>query len=199
MPRKNKTQQKIFGLTGGIASGKSLVTKIFQEEGIPVIDADAVSRGLSAPGGAAAPLIEKRFGTLDRNEIRERVFQDAVARSDLEKILHPLIKIESEKQIARLLAENPQAPFLIYEAALLIESGRYRDFDGLIVISCPSEVRLQRLLSRSKMEEDLGRKIIASQLSEEERKKKADFLIENVGSHDELRLKVRDLKQKLSQ
>src|SRR5690606_18150449 len=122
---------QIWGLTGGIASGKSTVARIFAENGIGVLDADALTRELSAPGGAAHAAIEKRFGTADRSRLREMVFRDPQARKDLEGILHPLIRLESERRIRDALSERmakgERLPLrMIYEATLLVETGRHK-------------------------------------------------------------------------
>lgn len=179
---------KIWGLTGGIASGKSTVGLYFAEKGIPVIDADQISRTLSEENGAARPAIEKRFGTADRARLREIVFKDEKARKDLEAILHPLIVEESEKQIAR--HRDAGEKLIIYEATLLVETGRYKTLDGLIVVSSAPEAQLQRLTSHRAMSMELAEKILKAQISNEARQKVATYMIENNGTLEDLREKV---------
>ncbi|MFL5815752.1 MAG: dephospho-CoA kinase [Bdellovibrionia bacterium] len=207
-----KAQAKIWGLTGGIASGKSTVARIFAELGVPVLDADQVARELRAPGGAAYDAIVARFGTADAQRLREIVFANPVARSELEAILHPLIRAESarrmEAQVDSTIAGRTQsqtnatagtAPVIpvIYEATLLVETGRYRDFAGLIVVSADESVRLARLMARDNSAEDLARRIVASQMDDEKRRAVASFVIQNHGSLEDLRAQVKALLPKL--
>jgi dephospho-CoA kinase len=141
-PKSVKKSSEAWGLTGGIAAGKSTVAALFAARGVPVLDADESTRALSAPGGAAYAAIVARFGTADRARLRSLVFSsDAGAKRDLEAILHPAIAEES----ARFFAKNPRC---IYEASLLIETGRYAELGGLIVLSATPETRLSRLLER---------------------------------------------------
>jgi dephospho-CoA kinase len=181
-----------WGLTGGAASGKTTIAGFFTELGLPVLDADGVSHRLSAPGGAAHDEIVKLFGTADRGKLREIVFQDPSARQKLEKILHPLIARESALEMQRL-ADETGAPVVIYEATLLIETGRHQSLSGLIVVESPLKQRKIRLLARSGVTETIAEGILKSQLSDEERRKAASILIENNGSLDELRSKVREI------
>jgi dephospho-CoA kinase len=109
--------QRIIGLTGGVASGKSTVARLFTDQGIPVLDADRIARKLREPGGVAHPLLLQRFGTDDPKKLREIIFRDSQAKADLEKLLHPLIIKASEEAAREELKNNPQAPFVIYEAA----------------------------------------------------------------------------------
>jgi dephospho-CoA kinase len=182
----------VWGLTGGIASGKSLAARYFAEAGIPVLDADALSRELSAPGGAAHGKILARFGTADRAKLRTLVFQDTSARRDLEAILHPLIQKESLLRLKALAA-----PIVLYEAALLVETGRYRDLAGLLVIDAPRDLRRARLLQRDGCTPELADQILAAQMSDEERSQAATAVISNCGTPEELRAAIhRFIKQK---
>lgn len=183
---------KLFGLTGGVASGKTTVAAYFKEQGIPVIDADQVSRQIIEPGGVAEQTILKRFGTNDRRKLREIIFEDSQAKKDLEAITHPLIIKESERQIIEAAAKIPsnKPRIVLYEATLLIETGRYKDMDRLILVEGQLNARLQRLMERDKTSASLARQMITSQLSDEEKRQKADYVIENFGSVDELRIKA---------
>jgi dephospho-CoA kinase len=185
---------RVIGLTGGIAAGKSLVAKIFEtQENIPVLDADQMVRKLSAPGGTAEPLIRARFGTSDRTKLRALIFQDPEARKDLEGILHPLLKGALQEELKRL--GNP--PLVLYEAALLVETGRYRELQGLIVVTAPDALRIERLMKRDAISQIDAQKILDAQTSDENRLKAADFHLKNHGDESDLREQIRQIAQKL--
>jgi dephospho-CoA kinase len=175
---------ELWGLTGGVASGKSSAARFFAEAGLPVLDADAISRELSSPGGAAFDAIVARFGTADRARLREIVFADAGARSALEGILHPLIRAESARRASAF--SGP----VIYEAALLVESGRARELAGLIVVDAPASVRRARLVARDRCTGELADRIISAQAGDAERIAAASVVLRNIGSLDELRAQV---------
>jgi len=181
---------EIWGLTGGIASGKSTAAKAFAAAGVPFVDADEIARELRAPDGAAHALIVARFGTADPVKLRQVVFTDPRAKNDLEGILHPLIQKESLARIRSFKAKR-----VIYEASLLIETGRYQDFAGLIVIVSPLEARRQRLVARDRISLELADQMIASQISDEERRKVATHVIENDGSAENLTKKIQSFVQ----
>jgi dephospho-CoA kinase len=172
---------RIWGLTGGVASGKSTVAKFFSEFGFPVIDADSVSRELSREGGEAHELIIKRLGTADRAALRELIFRDA--------ILHPLIARESRKRMDE--HSKAGAKLIIYEASLLVETGRYKDFEGLIVVDSPRDVRKNRLILRNSFSENLADQIINAQAQDQVRLDAASRVFENNSSLEDLRQKVR--------
>lgn len=183
---------RVWGLTGGIAAGKSTVARLFEETGVPVLDADAVARELSREGGAAHDPIVRRFGTADPAKLRSIVFSDPKSKADLESILHPLILEESERRIRELAAKQleggaPAPVLIVYEAALLVETGRYRDFDGLIVVTAPEDVRVGRIMTTRGLDEATARNILRSQMPESEKRKAADVIIENAGSLEQLR------------
>ncbi len=185
---KQFEQITVWGLTGGIASGKSTAARIFREFGIPVVDADEISREITA--GIAAPLLQKRFGTADRKKLREIVFSDPQAKQDIEGILHPLIQTESRKRILALGQENR---LVIYEAPLLIETGRNQSLNGLLVVETSPEVQFQRLIARDGLTPELANKIIAAQISSAERRKHADLIIDNSSTVEELKTQVRNI------
>ena len=179
---------RIYGLTGGIAAGKSTAARYFEKAGIPVVDADEIARELRKPNGLAHSTILNRFGTTDRAKLRKLVFDDTQARRDLEAILHPLIQAESLKRIQAL-----HAPLVLYEAALLVETGRYRDFSGLIVVSANREQRLRRLMDRDQSSPEAAELILDSQGSDEIKLRQATFRIENSGSLPALQTQVQAL------
>lgn len=184
---------EIWGLTGGVAAGKSQVARFFVEAGIPVLDADVVARELSLPGGAAHEDIVNHFGTADRERLREIVFKDLDARRDLEAILHPRIYAESLrrlKDLAWAAAQPGKKARVLYEAALLVETGRYRELDGLLVVDAPTDVRVKRLIARDGSAPEVAQQIIAAQVSDAARKAAASHVISNAGTLEELRQAV---------
>ena len=194
--RDQHQSYRVFGLTGGVASGKSTVAKVFSDKNFVVIDADQLTHLLSQPGGLGYEAIIRRFGTSDRGLLRKMVFSDSKARQDLEAILHPLIQAESLRLMSEA-AKQAANPIIIYEAALLVEKNLASDFEGLIVVEAPKEIRLQRLLSRDGMSEEIAEKIFASQATDEERRKVATFTLDNSGSLEQLKKQVEELITKL--
>jgi dephospho-CoA kinase len=190
---------KRIGLTGGIGSGKTTVAKLLQAEGIPIIDADQVARDLRAPGGAAHAAILTAFGTDDRAQLRDLISRDPAARAQLESILHPMILQESSKRLDEAAAAHPEAPFLIYEATLLIEAGRKTDFDGILVVTAPLEARIQRIIARDPMSREQAAAIIQAQSPDEFRVQHATWVIDNDAGFDDLKLKVRKALDQIRQ
>ncbi len=185
-----------IGLTGGIGSGKSAVGKLFCELGVTVIDSDMVARKVTVTGSPALKKIFQRFGEqvidqhggLDRKALGAIVFSDADSKAWLEQLLHPLIREETDS-----LAEISGSPYCILEIPLLIETGRDRDMDAVIVVSCPMEIRKQRVLRSRKLTETTFKQIVDSQVTDEQRQDAADYLIDNSGTPEQLSKKVRDV------
>jgi len=184
----------VVGLTGGIGCGKSAVARLFAEYGIPCIDTDTVSHQLTAPGGAAMPAIVAAFGpvmrqedgALDRAAMRALVFSQPAARQQLEAILHPLIHQESLRQLAAL-----DAPYRLLAVPLLFESERYRSVIARsLVVDCPTELQVARVMARNGLPEAQVRSIIAAQMSREQRLLLADDVISNDAGLDALALQV---------
>lgn len=192
LSRKLKNPFHIWGLTGGIASGKSLAARFFREEGLVVVDADQIAKKISGRGGTAHAPILQRFGTTDRARLREMVFSDPIARKDLEAILHPLIQSESLKQM-----QAAQSKVILYEAALLVETGGHLGLEGLIVVDAPKEIRLRRLLERDSISEELAEKIFSAQATDETRRKAATFILDNSGAPEKLKEQVIEIARKL--
>ena len=173
-----------IGLTGGIGSGKSTVTKLLEKLGVVIIDADKISRASTASGGEAIEAIRVAFGdamiddtgALDRAKMRELVFQEADARQRLEAIVHPIIQAHM-----RIQAEQATSAYVIYDIPLLIESvERYRpQFKRICVVDCDEETQISRVQSRSQLTVDEIRRIIASQASRADRLVHADDVIHN--------------------
>jgi dephospho-CoA kinase len=188
----------LFGLTGGIASGKSTVSAMFREAGVPVIDADALAREVVEPGRPALSEIAARFpgtvdgeGRLDRAKLGALVFSDAQARAALNAITHPRIQALALER-TQALAEGG-VPVALYDAALLIENGLHRALEGVVLVSCPVEVQRARLMARNGLtaaEADLR---IASQMPLEAKKPFATWLIDNGGTLDSTRAQVKQV------
>lgn len=196
----------LVGLTGGIGSGKTAVSDELANLGAGIVDTDLIAHQITAPGGAAIPLIQKQFGAefidssgaLDRSKMRSLVFADPQARKSLEDITHPLIRQETIKQAKQLLQEK--APYLVFVVPLLIESGNWRPLlDYLVVVDCPEETQIERVMHRSKLPRNEVEAILKAQISRAERLACADMVIENQGSLDQLKAEVLSLHQKILQ
>lgn len=184
------------GLTGGIASGKSTVARIFADLGVGVVDADAIAREVVAPGSEGLAEVVETFGTgvlapdgsLDRKKLGGIVFADADARAKLNAITHPRIgRLSTERMAA--LADGP-VPYLMYEAALLVETGIFRSFSALVVVAVPRSVQVDRLMRRDGIEQREAEARIDAQLPLEEKTKVADYVIDNSGSDETTRREV---------
>ncbi|MDW8247459.1 MAG: dephospho-CoA kinase [Sandaracinaceae bacterium] len=187
---------KVIGLTGGIASGKSTVARRFRELGVPVVDADMIARELVAPGSEALKEIVQHFGLefltpqgeLNRAKLGEFVFSNDAARKKLESIIHPRIAQASIEKLAALSQKG--FPYAIYEAALLVEGGRWKWLDGLIVVAASPEIQLARLRARDGLDEAQALARIRAQAPLEEKLKAATWVIWNDGDLDSLFVKV---------
>jgi dephospho-CoA kinase len=191
------------GLTGGIGSGKSAAADLFGELGATVVDTDAIAHELTASHGAAIPALRKLFGAeaigpdgaLDRKRMRDHVFADPEAKRKLERLLHPMIREESQRRITAA-----RGPYVVHVVPLLIESPDYRSrVDRVLVIDAPEETQVARVRSRSNLSEDEVRSIMRSQVSRAERLAAADDVINNAGPRDALRKQVAALHQKYLQ
>lgn len=186
----------IVGLTGGIGSGKSAAAQAFADQGVAVVDTDAIAHELTQPGGRAIPHIEKAFGkdfilasgAMNRERMRERVFSDPAARKTLEGVLHPMIREQSAGQIAAA-----GSSYVIHVVPLLVESPDYRKrVDRILVVDCPESTQFERVRSRGLADEQI-RAIIDSQSPRDARLAAADDVIDNDGTLDALRKQVADL------
>lgn len=197
------TGARTVGLTGGIGSGKSTVCELLQRHGISSLDADAVSRALTASGGAAIPQIADAFGAgvldasgaLDRAAMRARVFADRAARRRLEAILHPRIRAEC---IAFARSEQG-TPIRVLAIPLLFESGQLLDLvDRTVVVDLPEALQIERVRARSGLDETSVRRVIAAQMPRAMRLARADDVICNAYSCRELAGSVTLWVQRLS-
>ena len=179
-------------LTGNVASGKSLVAGFWREAGVPVVSADELAREVVAPGGEGLAQVRRTFGdqvvspdgALDRAAVRAIVFRDAGARLRLEAILHPRIDaLRREWMAAR---EREGVPLVVAEIPLLFEVGMEAAFDVVVLVDAPPSVRLERLIAKG-MEPDEARRIMDAQMDPERKRPRADHVLENDGSEEELR------------
>lgn len=198
-PHKMKKNLLEVGLTGGIASGKSTVTGILSELGLTIIDADAIAHKMVEPGGKAFQEILEHFGPsvlegsiISRKYLAKVVFRDQKALQQLNAILHPLV-IEEIERITGEYSKKKQETLLITEAALLIETGYYKRFDKIVIVSCSQETQLRRLMEREQIgrEEALAR--INSQMLLSKKMKYADYVIDTDCSLSEVRHRTKEL------
>ncbi|HVL30139.1 MAG TPA: dephospho-CoA kinase [Sphingomicrobium sp.] len=181
-----------IALTGSIGMGKSTVATMFQQAGIPVFDADAEVRKMQAYGGLLVEEIGQRFpgtvvdGAVDRERLSAFVLTDRDQLAALEMIVHPAVVRARE----RFIDENRGAPALLFEIPLLFETRAEGDFDKVIVVSAPPEVQRQRVLAREGMNEAKLAGLLARQLPDDEKRERADFVIDTRGSLDETRAQV---------
>jgi dephospho-CoA kinase len=189
---QGKRSTMVVALTGGIASGKSAVSQRFAELGAPVVDTDVIAREVVEPGSSGLAEIEREFGrdvmdgdALDRAALRRRIFDDRAARARLERILHPRIAAEAERRIAAL-----DAPYAVLVVPLLVETGLFGDADRVLVVDVPESVQMQRLMDRDGVDRDDAEAALRAQADRRHRLARADDVIVNTGSPDELRAEV---------
>ncbi|MEY2621086.1 MAG: Dephospho-CoA kinase [Pseudomonadota bacterium] len=190
-----------IGLTGGIGSGKSTVAGMLSERGAAIIDADAISRATTAAGGAAMAAVRAQFGqafitpegALNRERMRDRVFQDPQARQQLEAIVHPLVAQETARQAQAAIDAGHRC--LVFDVPLLAESSHWRGrVDRVLVVDCSAQTQISRVMARNGLKAEEVARIIAAQTSREKRLAIADWVIVNDGlSLDELRRQVNAL------
>ena len=185
------------GLTGGIGSGKTLVTNAFARLGAGIVDTDVIARDLTGVEGKALPALVDAFGSsligpdgaMDRAAMRQRVFADVKQRHQLEAILHPLIRAETEAQLCRLASVD--FSYVLVVIPLLIESGFYRDrVDRILVVDCPEVKQIERVMARNGLSRDEVVAILAAQVARQTRLAAADDVIQNDGTCADLEARV---------
>lgn len=188
------------GLTGGIGSGKSTVADLFAALGASVIDTDLIAHQLTAAGGVAIEPIRQAFGpsfiaangAMDRAKMREAVFGDLAAKKQLETILHPLIRTETERA-----ASEAQGAYPLFVVPLLVESGVWKErVARVLVVDCPEEVQVRRVMQRNGLTEQQVRTIMATQVSRAIRLAAADDVIVNDDNTEALPVQVERLHQR---
>ncbi len=193
----------LVGLTGSIGTGKSTTAALFAECGAPVFDADAVVRALYAPDGDATAVIAEHFpdcvdeNGVDRNALRARVQDDPSAFALLETLVHPLVGRRRRSFLRR--AQRRGAPFVVLDVPLLFETGGDESVDVIVVVSAPADVQRERVLARPGMTEDAFEAILARQLPDEEKRARADFIIDTSRGIPDARRQVRAVARRLTQ
>ena len=188
-------------LTGGIASGKTLVSDRLEELGVPVIDTDVLAREVVEPGTDGLQAVIDAFGSdllldngsLDRKALGRRVFADDGARTTLESILHPLIEQSARRRIQGL----KRAPYCLLVVPLFVESGLFTDADLVVTIDVPEQIQRERLRHREALSNDAVDRILSAQASRRERLARADIVLTNTGKPQALRQKAEQLHQEL--
>lgn len=187
------------GLTGGIASGKTTVSRLFARLGVPIIDTDVIARDVVAPGTPLLQRVDQELGpgligadgALQRRQLRERVFSDPDARRRLEALLHPAIRAEVARQSAQATG-----PYHILVIPLLVEGQGRIPLDRVLVVDCPEDLQIQRLQARDGSSAAQARAMLAAQASRAARLAAADDVIVNDGDPDRLEAAVAALHQK---
>ena len=193
---------KRIGLTGSIAAGKSTVAARLRELGAFVLDADEASKALSAKASPLLAQIEQSFGaqvitadgSLDRRLLSSIVFANEDARRKLEAIMHPAIK----KRLLEMEKERGNANIIVYDVPLLFETGMHESMDEVWVVDAPKKTRIERLAARNGLRRTEAEQRLSAQMNDEEKRKRADVVIENDGTREELLRKVDSLWQKES-
>ena len=187
----------IVGLTGGIGSGKSAAADAFEKLGATVVDTDRIAHELTRAGGAAMAGVRALFGdsaiaadgAMDRKAVRERVFSDPASKKRLESLLHPMIRAESERQIAAATG-----PYVVHVVPLLVESPGYRErVQRVLVVDCPEAMQVARVRARSGLSSAEVEAIVRSQVSRAQRLAAADDVIDNSGTIAALQKQVEKL------
>lgn len=184
-----------LALTGSIGMGKSTVADMFRRAGVPVFDADAVVRRLQGRGGALVKRIEERFpGTtgpegVDRDALSKRVLENPDELAAIEAIVHPAVHHER----TRFIVDNGDAKALLFEIPLLYETGGGEAFDKVIVVSAPGDVQRERVLSRRGMSEAKFEALLARQMPDEEKRRRADFVVDTGGELSTTQAQVHDI------
>ncbi|MGC1456144.1 MAG: dephospho-CoA kinase [Nitrospirota bacterium] len=196
----------IVGLTGGIASGKGLVARVFKDLGAHVIDADRIVHELLAPDQDAYQDVVDHFGKdiqlphggIDRRKLGDIVFSDAEQRAWLNNCLHPRVFAAYTTQVTHIRDRTPEA-IIVFEAALLIETGYNRNLDKIVVVYADQEQQIERLAARDKLTREQALARIASQMPLAEKRGNADYVIDNTGSRDNTERLAREVFKKLRQ
>ncbi|MCZ4408967.1 dephospho-CoA kinase [Cryomorphaceae bacterium 1068] len=177
-----KSKPLRVGITGGIGAGKSVVAKVFSVLGVPVFNADAIAKQILTSDPEVVSAVRGHFGAgayrdgvPDRDYLARVVFSDSSQRETLNSIIHPAVGTAFEE----FCAANEQLPYVLKEAAILVETGGYEQLDALILVTAPEALRIDRALSRDKTDRASVEKRISAQLSDEEKRPHAHFEIEN--------------------
>src|SRR6266576_5686601 len=185
----------VLGLTGSIGMGKSTTAALFAEAGVPVYDADAAVHMLYE--GEAVPAIEAAFpgttanGKVDRNKLSARVVHDPAAMKRLEQVVHPMLGASRQKFLQH--AERSGAPVAVVDVPLLFETGGEKRVDAVVVVTTTPEIQRQRILERDNMTGEKLEALLARQLPDAEKRKRADFVVDTSHGLDPVRVRIRDI------
>jgi len=185
----------VLGLTGSIGMGKSTTAKLFAEAGVPVYDADATVHLIYE--GEAAPAIEAAFpgatvgGKVDRKKLSTRVVNDPAAMKQLEQIVHPMLRAYHQKFLDE--AEKSGAPIVVVDIPLLFETGGEKRVDAVLVVTTTPEIQRQRILARNDMTPEKLEAILARQLPDAEKRRRADFVVDTSNGLGPVRDQIRDI------
>lgn len=193
---------EVVGLTGGIAAGKSTVAQMFAQLGCAVLDADQLSRDVMEYPEVLGQ-VERAFGRqvldgnghVDRKALGAIVFSDAAARARLEAIAHPAIAVAARRGFDELWRQGHQ--LVLYEAALLVETGRHEEMDLLVVVVADEEVRVKRLMRRSSLSREEAGLRLRSQLPQPEKASLAHYVIDNSGTLEQTRVRVGEVWEEI--
>ncbi len=192
------------GLTGGIASGKSTISRLFERHGCVVIDADRLVSDLYRPGQPGHAAIVREYGSgildaggnIDRAHLSEVAFQDQASIARLNSLIHPLVIAEEARRAGAAESESPAGVIYVVEATLLLEAGGRTRYDRIVVVDLPPELQLERAIARGMREEDVLRRM-SHQMPREERLRHADFILDNRGSLDDAERQVEEIMKRL--
>ena len=187
------------GLTGGIASGKTIVADFFAALGAGIVDTDQVARDVVAPGQPGLEAVRQAFGAdvisasgeLDRRAMRAVIFSEPAARRKLESLLHPLIRARTLGKLQRL-----RTPYAVVVVPLLVETGFGRLVDRVAVVDCPRDIRLGRLMARDGLDRNQAESMMSAQANRQARLAAADDIIDNGGTRESTRLRVQQLHRR---
>lgn len=188
------------GLTGGVGSGKSTIATMLSEHGAAIGDADTIARQLTSTGGAAIDALRESFGakaiaadgSLDRAGMRARVFSDRAARTQLESLLHPMIRNAMRENAAALIERG--SPYVVFVVPLLVETGGWRgNVDRVLVVDCSESTQIARVCARAGIDEMMARKIVATQATRQQRLAAADDVLINEAPLDQIADRVEHL------
>lgn len=198
-----KKGTKVIGLTGNIGTGKSTVAWMFQELGVPILDADQIAHDVLAPKSAAWKMIFQRYGrtvldnddVIDRKQLARIIFQSHIERDFLESVIHPHVKEEIEKQVAEVAKNNE--PFVVVEVPLLYETGWEKEFDAVIVVRCNEDEEIRRCIEKFGFDREEVLLRLRAQEPLEDKVTKADAVIDNDGTLEETKVQVHRLYQEM--
>lgn len=188
----------LVGLTGGIGAGKSTVAQLFEERGVPIVDADAIARDVVTPGEPALAELVEHFGDsilgadgeLNRGKLAEVAFADAESHEALNAIMHPAISAETSKRIDALRGEHS---VIVHDVPLLVEAGLAGNYDLTVLVDTPAQIRLQRLTELRGMDPEDAKKRIAAQATDEQRRAACDVALDNSGDIEHLRAQFEEM------